>query len=190
MILEWLYQHLWHDSLRVVYGLLLLIVVTMMARHRLKRPKSTRPRPTQSALEKEGFHAKILCNRLEQSAFRILQRLVRERGHGEMVLAQVSMGEVMRNSDYRAFLTINSKRLDLLVISATFEPMLAVEIDGSGHFLNENSRKNDKIKTEALKSAGIALLRIDAPDDDLKAIEKAVLSGAEKFFKRWDKRKK
>lgn len=187
MILDWLYQRLFVDALGIVYGLLTVIVVSLWL---LRRRKSALPPKSRTAKIKavpEGFRRKTLCNRLEQSAFFVLQQLVQRRGQGEIVLAQVSMGEVLQNTNYRAFLSVNSKRLDLLVINAKFEPLLAVEIDGSGHFLNDNSHSNDRIKTQALKQAGIVLLRIDAPNDDLKRIEMEVLTSAEQFFARYDK---
>lgn len=193
MILDWLYQRLFVDALGIVYGLILLIIVSIWLRRRrqsalLKSRPKTKPKPApKTKIQAEGFQRKILCNRLEQSAFFVLQQLVQQRHQGEIVLVQVSMGEVLQNQNYREFLSINSKRLDLLVISAKFEPLLAIEIDGSGHFLNENSHKNDQIKTKALQAAGIHILRIDAPNDDLKRIEKDVRAGAERFFARYDK---
>lgn len=57
--------------------------------------------------------------------------IVRQRK--ERVLAQVCLGEFLRNPDKRAHSAINSKRVDALVCDDDFLPLVAIEIDGNGH---------------------------------------------------------
>jgi hypothetical protein len=61
---------------------------------------------------------------------------------------------VLSSPDARAFSTINSKRVDLLVISSDGEPLAAIEYQGSGHY-RETAPARDAVKKEA-RSAGPA----------------------------------
>ena len=70
---------------------------------------------------------------------------------------------------------MNSKRVDLLVIDHELRPLAVIEIDGSGHGLSRDiARINDKIKDIVLAAAGIPLIRIPAPDDNLGTIRTLV----------------
>ena len=82
----------------------------------------------------------------------------------------------------RIHAAINSIRVDLLVTDAQFNPLVVIEIDGSGHYLSNYSRINDETKTLALRSAGIPLLRIVAKDDNHAEIRRMVRKGLEQFF--------
>ena len=65
--------------------------------------------------------------------------------------------------------------MDLLVIDHELRPLVVIEIDGSGHGLSrEIARINDKIKDITLAAAGIPLIRIPVPDDDLAKIRTLV----------------
>src|SRR4051812_39186557 len=70
------------------------------------------------------------------------------------VMAQVSLGEVLSSSDPRAYSTINSKRVDLLIVSSGGEPIAAIEYQGHGHYPGTASAR-DAVKKEALRRAGI-----------------------------------
>jgi hypothetical protein len=50
------------------------------------------------------------------------------------VMAQVSLGEVLACPDARAYSAINSKRVDLLVVSRRGDPIAAIEYQGHGHY--------------------------------------------------------
>ena len=49
------------------------------------------------------------------------------------VMAQVSLGEVLSSPDARAYSAINSKRVDLLIVSRGGDPTAAIEYQGHGH---------------------------------------------------------
>ena len=100
---------------------------------------------------------------------------MQKRRRNEQVLLQVSLGEILQSKDRRAYWAVNSKRVDLLVIDHELRPLVVIEIDGSGHGLSRDiARINDKIKDIVLAAAGIPLIRIPAPDDNLSAIRTLV----------------
>ncbi len=80
------------------------------------------------------------------------------------VMAQVSLGEVLKTDSKPGFWAINSKRVDLLVMSSDCYPLAAIEYQGSGHHLGANASARDAIKKEALRRAGVAFIEIDGND--------------------------
>ena len=70
------------------------------------------------------------------------------------VMAQVSLGEILRSRDADAYACINSKRVDLLLVDETCRPRHAVEYQGNGHHQGTAAAR-DAVKKEALRRAGI-----------------------------------
>lgn len=128
------------------------------------------------------FQKKRICNGNEQTAYAAALAVVRRRQRQERVLPQVSLGEIITHRNERVYAAVNSKRVDLLVTDAQFNPLVVIEIDGSGHYLANTSHINDAAKSLALRSAGIPLLRIAASDDNQAEIRKLVQKGLEQFF--------
>lgn len=91
---------------------------------------------------------------------------------GFRVMAQISMGEILRPSDKRAtaeqrdlaFRSINSKRLDFAIFNRFGKLVLAVEYQGSGHY-RRTSFMRDAVKREVLRKASVAFLEIEAGYD-------------------------
>lgn len=89
-------------------------------------------------------------------------------------MAQTSLGEVIApvngaasgSEEARdlAFRSINSKRLDFLVIDRTGMPALAVEYQGHGHYQNRAFMR-DAVKREAIRKARVPFLEIPAEYD-------------------------
>lgn len=131
---------------------------------------------------KNRYQKKTVCNANEQAAYAAAWDVVRARQRKERVLPQVSLGEIIIHPNGRIHAAINSKRVDLLVTDAQFNPLVVIEIDGSGHYLSDYSRINDETKTLALRSAGIPLLRIAAKHDNHAEIRRMVRKGLEQFF--------
>jgi hypothetical protein len=50
------------------------------------------------------------------------------------VMGQVSVGEVLSSPDARAYSAINSKRVDLLIVSRNGDPIAAIEYQGHTHY--------------------------------------------------------
>lgn len=84
------------------------------------------------------------------------------------VMAQVSLGEVLSSPDARAYSTINSKRVDLLIISSSGVPLAAIEYQGSGHYRG-TAPARDAVKREALRRAGVGYIALTSEHngDDL-----------------------
>jgi Protein of unknown function (DUF2726) len=75
------------------------------------------------------------------------------------VMAQVSLGEVLRSPHTEAFAAINSKRVDLLIVDENHDPIAAVEYQGVGHWQGSGAAR-DAVKKEALRRAGVAYIEI------------------------------
>ena len=90
---------------------------------------------------------------------------------GYRVFSQVSLGEILGSDDKQAYLAINSKRADFVIIDWSGQPIAVVEYHGSGHFQGD-AVVRDAVKREACASAGIAFIELTASysDDDIKAI--------------------
>ena len=100
------------------------------------------------------FTIQPLLNRSETRLFRELDRLVSELNPSWRVMAQVSMGEILRSRDAEAFRCINAKRVDLLLVDEDCRPRHVVEYQGSGHHQGTAAAR-DAVKKEALRRAGI-----------------------------------
>ena len=88
------------------------------------------------------------------------QRLVIELAPpGWQVMAQVSLGEILSSKDEDAYLCINSKRVDLLIVDEESRPLHAIEYQGSGHHQGTAAAR-DAVKKEALRRAGIGYVEV------------------------------
>jgi hypothetical protein len=76
------------------------------------------------------FASRPLLNKGEARVFRELDRAVMARNATWQVMAQVSLGEILRSRDSEAFRCINSKRVDLLLVDADCMPRYAIEYQG------------------------------------------------------------
>ncbi len=137
-------------------------------------------------ISKVDFKPRPLLNRSEYRILRILEEVSQDIPGGHRVMAQTSLGEVLapqmasgsKEARDLAFRSINSKRLDFLVIDGYGMPVLAVEYQGHGHY-NDRTFMHDAVKREAVRKAGIRFLEIPAEYDakDLEnEIRKALLS--------------
>ena len=118
-----------------------------------------------------AFDRKKLLN---SSEFRLLETA--EKYLGEMdckyrLMAQVSLGEILYSKDKEAYLAINSKRVDLLLIDENSMPLHVIEYQGKGHYQG-NAAARDAVKKEALRRGGIGYSEICAGDkpSDLKTL--------------------
>jgi hypothetical protein len=106
------------------------------------------------------FTRQPLLNKSEARVFRALDRVVIACNPGWQVMAQVSLGEVLRCKDTDAYGCINSKRVDLLLID-----------QGS-------AAARDAVKKEALRPAGIGYHEVvsgyTTPSELRRLVEKLV----------------
>ena len=105
----------------------------------------------------------------EERVFRCVEETVREVRPGCRVMAQVSLGEVLRSPDRSAYFMVNSKRVDLLIVDEDFQPMAAIEYQGGGHHRGDAAAR-DAVKKEALRKAGVKFEEVNVGDlpGDLK----------------------
>ena len=123
------------------------------------------------------FTVQPLLNRGEARLFKELDRLVLARHPDWQVMAQVSLGEILRSKSKAAYRCINSKRVDLLVVDADCNAVAAIEYQGGGHYLTDAAAR-DAVKKEALRKAGIGYHEVVAghttPGDLRTLVEKLV----------------
>lgn len=120
------------------------------------------------------FQRRRLMSPDEARVFKIAEAAVKRLGLSWRVMAQVSLGEVLSSPDSRAYAAINSKRVDILLISSAGEPVAVIEYQGSGHYLGTAAAR-DAVKKEALRRAGVAWVEV-TPDHDVSAHLAAELS--------------
>ena len=111
------------------------------------------------------FQRRRLMSPNEAQVFKAAEAVVKSLDLRWRVMAQVSLGEVLASSDKRAYAAINSKRVDILLISGAGEPVAAIEYQGSGHYLGTAAAR-DAVKREALRRAGVAYIEV-TPSHDL-----------------------
>lgn len=124
-----------------------------------------------------AFAQQPLLNRSELRVLKELERYVEASNPMWQVMAQVSLGEVLRSPDASAFACVNAKRVDLLLIDGDCMPRHAIEYQGSGHHQGTAAAR-DAVKKEALRRAGIGYHEVIAgqttPADLRRLVEKLV----------------
>lgn len=123
------------------------------------------------------FAIQPLLNRSEARVFKELDRLVLDRNPGWQVMAQVSLGEILRCKEARAYGCVNSKRVDLLLVDEDCRPRHALEYQGVAHHQGDAAAR-DAVKKEALRQAGVGYHEVVAghttPSDLRRLVEKLV----------------
>ena len=118
-------------------------------------------------ISKVEFQTVLLLNREELTVLAVLEPLIAERCDGYRLMAQTSLGEIIRPKPGSgskqdcdlAFRSINSKRLDFAIFDRSGRLVLALEYQGSGHY-RETSFMRDAVKREALRKAGVPMLEV------------------------------
>lgn len=110
------------------------------------------------------FSARPLLNKPERRLLAVLDEALAQHSPGWRAMGQVSLGEILGSKDADAFLAVNSKRVDLLIVDAEFRPLHAIEFQGSGHHLGGNTAARDAVKREALRRAGIGYAEVVSGD--------------------------
>ena len=100
------------------------------------------------------FTSRPILNKGEARVFKALDQVVIGCNPAWQVMAQVSLGEVLRCKDAEAYRCINSKRVDLLLIDGECRPRHAIEYQGRAHHQGTAAAR-DAVKKEALRRAGI-----------------------------------
>jgi hypothetical protein len=118
-----------------------------------------------------------LLNKSEARVLKELDRIVISRNPTWQVMAQVSLGEIIRSEDPLAHRCINSKRVDLLLVDGNCRPRHAIEYQGGAHYQGDAAAR-DAVKKEALRRAGIGYHEVVAgqttPSELRRLVEKLV----------------
>jgi len=121
------------------------------------------------------FTIQPLLNKSEAHVLKELERFVENFNPRWQVMAQVSLGEVLRSKDVTAYACINAKRVDLLLIDDECLPQHAIEYQGWGHHQGTAAAR-DAVKKEALRRAGIGYHEVVAgqttPSELRRLVEK------------------
>ncbi len=148
-------------------------------------PTSGRPEPPKQIdaadqlriVMSSTFTIQPLLNKSEARVFKELDRIVIGCNPAWQVMAQVSLGEILRSKDADAYRCINSKRVDLLLVDGNCRPRHAIEYQGGAHYRNAAAAR-DAVKKEALRRAGIGYNEVVAgqttPSELRRLVEKLV----------------
>lgn len=147
-------------------------------------PNLSDPKQQMDAIAHVEFEITPLLNREEARLLPLLESCARQTKKGHRVMAQTSMGEIIRpkhggiseDQQRAAFASINSKRLDFAIFDRFGRLALAIENQGSGHY-QAKSFMRDAVKREVLRKAGIRYLevRADFKHDELTQQVMAIL---------------
>jgi hypothetical protein len=126
-----------------------------------------------------AFEKQRVLSPSEYRVFAIVEEEIAAQRAGYRVFAQTCLGEILRSSQQDAFHSINSKRVDILVIDRGGWPFLAVEYQGEGHYQGAAAAR-DAVKKEALRKAGVKYMEFCAADtdDQIKSRLREHLAGA------------
>lgn len=121
-----------------------------------------------SAIAAASFETKPILNRSEALLLPVIEAAIAEFGRGHRVMAQTSLGELLRPSaapdlatKNAAFAAINSKRLDFCIVDAAGRLVAAIEYQGSGHY-SATAFMRDAVKREACRKAGVAFIEVQS----------------------------
>ena len=120
------------------------------------------------------FEKRSLLSRSEALVLYAAERAINIADLQWRVMAQVSLGEVLSSPDARAYSAINSKRVDLLIVSRNGDPIAAIEYQGPGHYQGTAAAR-DAVKKEALRKAGVRYIEVtpeSGPEDVAREISR------------------
>jgi hypothetical protein len=106
-----------------------------------------------------SFQRQKLLSPSEYKIFKILEDDLTQYGNGCRVFAQTSLGEILKSENKNAFSSINSKRVDILIVDGGGWPIAAVEYHGTGHYQGTAAAR-DAVRKEALRKAGVRYIEV------------------------------
>jgi len=154
-------------------------VLPFQPKHDFAREKVPDAADQLRTVMKAEFKAQALLNKSEARLFRAMDKMVIELAPpGWQVMAQVSLGEILRCEDKDAYACINSKRVDLLIVDDDCKPFHAIEYQGGWHYKGAHATAaRDAVKKEALRRAGIGYTEVvpgDTPAELRRLVERLV----------------
>ena len=120
-----------------------------------------------------SFQRRPLLNRGEFWVFKVIEADIAAARRGYRVFAQTNLGEILCSpKNDAAFHSINSKRVDILIVDRESLPVIAVEYQGKDHYQG-NAAARDAVKKEALRKAGVHYVEV-CPNDSADQIRSRV----------------
>jgi hypothetical protein len=117
------------------------------------------------AVMSASFQKQRLLSGSEYRVFKIIEADIAAEGRGYRVFAQTSLGEVIKSPNDHAFHSINSKRVDILIVDQGGWPVVAIEYQGAEHYQGTAAAR-DAVKKEALRKAGVRYVEVSETDTD------------------------
>ena len=130
------------------------------------------------AVMRATFRRRALLNKPERRLLAVVDAALAHECPGWRAMGQVSLGEVLSSDDKDAYFAINAKRVDLLIVDADCQPVHAIEFQGTGHHLSDETAARDAAKREALRRAGIGYVEVkfgDTPSEVREMIRKLAI---------------
>ena len=128
---------------------------------------------------KKAFHSNFnsvpLLNQGEQKCFQLLNSKLKETLPTWHIFIQISMGEVIKSTDFDGFAVTNNKRYDFLISDDKFNAIAAIEYNGEGHF-RRRWQDRDATKLIATEKAGISFIQIHYSEDISKKVDDIIQS--------------
>lgn len=109
------------------------------------------------------FKKRRLMSRSEYRMFKFVEDFLVKERRGYRACPQTNLGEVLESPNRDGFSSINSKRADILIIDRGGWPVLAIEVQGGGHFQGTAAAR-DAVKKEALRRAGVGYMEVTEAD--------------------------
>lgn len=117
-----------------------------------------------------SFQKQRLMSPSEFQIYHAIERDFADRNSGLRVFAQTVLGEILTSPDEAAYRSINSKRIDILIVDRSGFPLIAIEYQGRGHFRGTAAAR-DAVKKEALRKAGVHYLEVFPNDPKERVLE-------------------
>jgi Protein of unknown function (DUF2726) len=137
-----------------------------------RRPDLTDVGQQLHAVMAAPFEKRRVLSSSEYRAFKVIEDDMAAAGRGYRVFAQTSLGQILKSPNSNAFRSINSKRVDILIVDRGGWPVAAVEYQGSGHYQGTAAGR-DAVKKEALRKAGVRYIEVsesDSPEQILSRV--------------------
>lgn len=113
------------------------------------------------AVRREKYKKRKLLNKSEMRLLLELEGAIKEKDY--RIVLQTSFGSFLQHNDKNAFLKVNCKRADFVIINKFGYPEVVIEYNGEGHY-NKSSHLRDEIKELACNSAEIPFVTISYKD--------------------------
>lgn len=121
-----------------------------------------------------SFTTTALMNKTESDIYWELVKNLKE--HKVIIIPQATLASFMKPFDANDANIIKCLRVDFCLISRTSKnPVIAIEYNGSGHYLSDNTHERDELKRVLLEKAGIKRVVLDTYSDISEEIKSKVI---------------